>query len=61
MTYYPNGPFYLPFLVLLVSLFLMHCYWFVFIVQLVVKVIKGKEIGDNRDIDEPRDIKDKIE
>lgn len=52
MVYYPNGPFFLPFAVMLWSLYIMHCYWFVFILKLVVRVVTGTELSDNRDYDD---------
>ena len=52
MLHHPNGPFYLPFFLLLCSLYVMHCYWFWFILLLVYKVVTGNEIEDNRDLDD---------
>ena len=38
VQFYPNGPFYLSFNVLLIALYLMQVYWFSFIVKLLVKM-----------------------
>ena len=51
MVHYPNGPFYLPLVLLLLVLYVIHCYWFWFILLLVYKVVTGNEIEDNRDLD----------
>ena len=48
--YYPGGaPYILSFSFLLWVLFFMHIYWFIFIINLVHRLIVGKEINDNRD------------
>ena len=59
MVYYPNGPFFLPFAFMLWSLYLMHCYWFWFILRLVWRVVRGVELSDNRDYDDPVEEKKK--
>ena len=49
---YPNGPFYLSFNIMLLALYAMQVYWFIFIVKLLVKVLSGEEIKDNRETEE---------
>ena len=52
MRMYPNGPFYLPFNIMLLALYAMQVYWFIFIVKLLVKVFSGEDVKDNRETDE---------
>ena len=49
---FPNGPFYLSFNIMLLALYAMQVYWFIFIVKLLVKVVSGDEIKDNRETEE---------
>ena len=48
----PNGPFYLSFNIMLLALYAMQVYWFIFIVKLLVKVLSGEDVKDNRETDE---------
>ena len=52
MLIYPNGPFYLSFNIMLLALYAMQVYWFIFIVKLLVKVLSGEEVKDNRETEE---------
>ena len=52
MHVYPDGPMYLLFNAMLISLYLMHLYWFKFIVQLLIKIlVYGEKVSDNREED----------
>ena len=52
MLIYPNGPFYLSFNIMLLALYAMQVYWFIFIVKLLVKVLSGEDVKDNRETEE---------
>ncbi|KAK3533379.1 hypothetical protein QTP70_019324, partial [Hemibagrus guttatus] len=54
LQFVPNIPFYFFFNTLLFALLLMNIYWFLFIVQMVVKVLSGqmKGINDVREYEE---------
>lgn len=52
--FYAEAPFYCPFNIMLLVLYGLHVYWFYFIMLLVIKVITGEEIADNRDIEEEK-------
>ena len=59
MAMHPNGPFYLSFNLLLMTLYCMHIYWFTFIVKLLYKVATGGAVEDNReDVENDRKKKD---
>jgi hypothetical protein len=49
---YPDGPFYLPFNIMLMALYGMQVYWFSFIVILLVKIVSGAKVEDTRETEE---------
>lgn len=55
----PNIPFYFFFNALLFALLLMNIYWFLFIVQCVIRVLTGqsREVNDTREYEEQEDKK----
>ena len=60
MQMYPNGPFYLPFNIMLILLYAMQVYWFIFIVKLLVKVMfQGEDVKDTRETKEDEQAKQK--
>lgn len=50
VKFYPSGPFYLSFNVMLTLLYFMQVYWFTFIVRLLIKmVLYGDGVKDTRE------------
>lgn len=52
VDFYPGTPFVLPSILLVCLLYLMHIYWFIYIMRLVFKLITGQELNDNREDEE---------
>ena len=55
---YPDGPFYIPFNIMLTVLYIMQVYWFAFIVALIVRVMLGGKVEDIREDSETTEKKD---
>ena len=55
---YPDGPFYIPFNIMLTILYIMQVYWFAFIVALIVRVMLGGQVEDIREDSETTEKKE---
>lgn len=52
LVYYPSGPYWALFVVMLWSLYAMQAYWFTFIVKLIFKILRNEPLEDNREYSE---------
>ena len=54
VKFYPEGPFWSLFVVLLWALYAMQVYWFKFIAELLVRILRKEGLKDTRDFEEDK-------
>ena len=54
VKFYPGGPFWSLFVIMLWALYAMQVYWFKFIVELLVRILRKEELKDTRDFEEDK-------